>query len=60
MRSMKTQKDMALDGGPSKSESAQYDTREEWGVIPSSSRKHEVGQSRNDAQSWMCLVVKKD
>ena len=42
MRSMKTQKDMALDGGPSKSESAQYDTREEWGVIPSSSRKHEV------------------
>ena len=37
MRSVKKQKDMTLDDGPSRSESVQYDTREEWGAIPSSS-----------------------
>jgi len=42
MSSMKKQKDMMLDDGPSKLESVQYDTREECGAIPSSSRKNEV------------------
>ena len=40
-------------------EGAQYATGEEQRKITNSSRKNEVaGQSRNDVQLWMCLVVK--
>ena len=42
MSGMKKQEDMMLDDGPSKLESVHYDTREECGAIPSSSRKNEV------------------
>ena len=32
---------------------------EAWQAVTNSSRKNEMlGQSRNDAQLWMCLVVK--
>ena len=41
------------------SESIKYITGEEWRTIANSSRKNEeAGQSRNDAQLWICLVVK--
>ena len=39
-----------------RSEGVQYATGEEW--INSSRRIKRLGQSRNDAQWWMCLVVK--
>ena len=40
-------------------EGAQYPTGEEHRAITNSSRKNEVaGQSRNDVQLQMCLVVK--
>ena len=37
----------------------QYDTEEEQNAITNGSRKSEVaGPNRNDAQLWICLVVK--
>jgi len=39
-----------------RSEGVQYATGEEW--INSSRRIKLLGQSRNDAQLWMCLVMK--
>ena len=33
--------------------------REKWGTITNSSRENDAaGPSRNDAELWMCLVVK--
>ena len=53
------QKDMTLEDKTSRMEGVQYATGEEQRAITNSSRKNEaVGPSRNDAQLWMCLVVK--
>ena len=56
---MKRQKYMTLDDVSPKLEGVKYATGEERRAITNSSRKNEaVGPSRNDAQLWMCLVVK--
>ena len=58
MNSMKKQKDMTLEDEPLSSE---YATDEERKSITNSSRNNEVtrlGQTGNDTQLWMCLVVK--
>ena len=41
---------------PTRWAGVQYATSEEW--KNSSRKKGRLGQSRNDAQLWMCLVVK--
>ena len=44
---------------PPRLEGVQYATGEGWRAITNTSRKNEAaGQSGNDAQLWMCLVVK--
>ena len=59
MNSMKRQKDMTLEDEPPWSEGVYYATEEEQ---RNSSRKKEettkVGQSGNNTQLWMCLVMK--
>ena len=58
MNIMKKQKDTTLEDEPLRSE---YATEEERRSITNSSRKNEVkrlGQTGNDTQLWMCLVVK--
>ena len=56
--SMKRQKDMTLED-ETRSESVKNATGEEQRTITNSSKKMKwLGQSRNDAQLWMCLVVK--
>ena len=58
MKIMKKHKDMTLEDEPLRSE---YATEEERRSITNSSRKNEVkrlGQTGNDTQLWMCLVVK--
>ena len=59
MNGMKRQKDMTLEGEPPRSEGLQYATGKELSPITKSSLKmKQLGQSRNDTQLWMCLVVK--
>ena len=59
MNSMKRQKYMTLEDEPPRLEGVQYTTREEQRTITNSSRKNEAtGQIRNNAQLWVCLVVK--
>ena len=40
------------------SEGVQYATGEESALLMAPERMKHVGQSRNDAQLWICLVVK--
>jgi len=54
---MKRQKDVIPEDEPFRSLRVQYATGEE--QRNSSRRTKEVGQSRNDTQLWMCLVVNK-
>ena len=43
---------------PARSEGVQYATGEEWRAITNNSRRMKwLGQRRNDAHLWMCLVV---
>ena len=59
MNSMKRQKCMMPDEPPSL-KCVQYSTGEEGRAIANNSSKSELWlcQSRNNAQLWMCLVVK--
>ena len=58
MNGMKRQKGMTLEGEPPRSEGLQYATGKELSPITKSSLKmKQLGQSRNDTQLWMCLVV---
>ena len=59
MNSMKRQKDMTLEKEPlpPRLEGVQYATGKTEGQLLSSRVKW-LGQSRNDTQLWMCLVVK--
>ena len=43
---------------PSRSKDVQYATGEEWRTNTDSSRKKWLGQTGNDTQLWMCLVIK--
>ena len=56
MNSMKRQTDRTLKDELPKAAGAQYAPGEEW--RNSSGGKEEAGPSRNDAQPWMCLVVR--
>ena len=57
--SIKRQKDTALEGELVRLRGVQYTTGEEQRAITNSSRKNEAaGQSRNNTQLWMCLMVK--
>ena len=59
MDSLKRQKDTTLEGEPVKFRGVQYTTGEEPRAITNSSRKNEAaGQSRNNTQLWMCVMVK--
>ena len=60
MNSMKKQNNMILEDESPRSEVIQYATGEEQRVITNSSpeRMKQLGQSRNDTQLWICLVVK--
>jgi len=59
MDSMKRQKAMTLEGEPVRLRGVHYTTGEEPRAITNSSRKNEAaGQSRNNTQPWMCLMVK--
>ena len=56
MNSMKRQKDRTLKDELSRLVGVQYATGEE--LRNSSKRVKRLGQSRNDTQLWMCLMVK--
>ena len=56
MNSMKRQKDMMPEDESPGFIGVQYTIREE--LRNSSKRVKRLGQSRNDTQLWMCLVVK--
>ena len=56
MNSMKRQKDMTLKDELPRAVGTQYATGEEWKITPE--RMKRLSQSRNKAQSWICLVVK--
>ena len=59
MNSMKRQKDTIPEDEPPRLESVQYTSRKEQKAITNRSRQNEVpGQSGNNAQLWMCLMVK--
>ena len=58
MSSMKRQKDIPPENESPMSVGVQCATREE--QRDSSRRKKRLGQSRNDTQLWMCLVVKRE
>ena len=59
MNIMKGQKDMTLEDKPPRLEDVQYATGEKWRQLPTAPvRMKWLGQSGNDAQMWMCLVVK--
>ena len=60
INSMKKPKNMILEDESPRSEVVQYATGEEQRVITNSSpeRMKQLGQNRNDTQSWICLVVK--
>ena len=49
---------MILKDEPSRSEDVQYATGEERRTNTDSSRKKCLGQTGNDTQLWMCLVMK--
>ena len=50
---------MMLKDKPPRMGGVQYATGEAWKVITNPPvRMEQLGQSRNDAQLWMCLVVK--
>ena len=53
---MKRQKDITLKDEPTMSIGVQYATGEEW--RNSCRRMKRLNQSRNNAQLWMCQVVK--
>ena len=56
---MKRQKDMTPEDEPPRSEGVHHATGEERRTVTNSSRRKEAsGQSGNDAQLWMCLVMK--
>ena len=57
MDSMKRQKDMTLKDESPGSEGVQYATGEERRTI-TPERMKQLGQSRNNSQLWMCLLVK--
>ena len=58
MNNMKRQKDMILEDETPRSEDVQYLAGKEWRAITNSSKKKKkLGQSRNVAQWWICLVV---
>ena len=56
MNSMKSQKDRALRDELPRSEGAQYLLEISGEITPE--RMKQLGQSRNDTQFWMCLLVK--
>ena len=57
MNSMKRQ--ITPENEPPRSEGVHHATGEEWRTVTNSSRRKEAsGQSGNDAQLWMCLVMK--
>ena len=56
MRGVKTQKDMTLKDESSSSVGIQYASGNSGKIAPE--RLKRLNQSRNDAQLWMCLVVK--
>ena len=59
MNSMKRQKDTTPEDELPKSEDVQYATRDEWRPITRApEREKQLGQSENNAQLWMCLVMK--
>ena len=59
MNSMKRQKDMTPEDKPLRSEGVLYATGEELEQLQiAPGRTKQWSQSRNDAQLWMCLVVK--
>ena len=59
MNNKKSQKDMISEDEPPRLEGVQYATGEKQRANTNSSRKmKQLGQSRNDAQLWMHLVVK--
>ena len=59
MNCIKRQKDMTLDESLPRSESVRYATGEEWRkLLITTEIMKRLGQSGNDAQLWMCLVVK--
>ena len=49
---------MTLKDEPPRSEGVQYATGEEWKRTNSCERMKWLGQSENDAQLWVCLVMK--
>ena len=56
---MKRQKDMTLDESLPRSESVRYATGEEWRkLLITTEIMKRLGQSGNDFQLWLCLVVK--
>ena len=57
MNSTKRQKDMTLEDELPRSEGEQYAAGEEQRAI-APERVKQMGQSRNDAPLWVCLVVK--
>ena len=57
MNSTKRQKDMTLEDELPRSGGDQYATGEEQMAI-APERVKRMGQGRNDAQLWVCLVVK--
>ena len=57
MDSMKRQKEVTPEDEPPRLDSVQYATGEEQRAIAPARMKW-LGQSRNDIQLWMCLVVK--
>ena len=56
MNSMKRQKDMTLKDELHRSIGAQYTTETSREIAPEGMKR--LSQSRNNAQLWMCLVVK--
>ena len=57
--SMRRQKDMTMEDEPPRLEGAHYATGKEQRTITNTpERKKWLGQSRNNAQLWMCLVGK--
>ena len=60
MDGMKRPKDMTLEDGPPRSEGIQHAKLGKSGgqLLTAPERKKWLGQSRNDAQSWLHLVVK--
>ena len=57
--SMKRKKDMTPENGPHRSEGVQCTTgKEQRQLLTAPERMKELGQTRNDAQLWICLLVK--